>query len=582
MNQGFRKYYKQSFKSSNIALKRNYIYYFIYNVFCLLASITIVLIPIVMISRVKLVKKINKENKLDVLGSFENVDKPISFWKLVLVSYAQFFLILSGVVVILLSALVMAVLGYGITLLTGKNYLLMAILFTIPSGIMLLVYLFVVSIRVIPVQYLVEINPEMEFSVILKNSFLGLKNNGKCTMLLNNFVYLLIELPMLFAIGLLAYLVNDAAELLVNLNRVLIPTDFMYLGQFILPFILVLILYCFISPRFTLSYLGVKTSLFNDLVTTISNDRVVKGLVFNEKKILNSSDELLKLFDDTKLDKQSNKKLVDSKTIVKTDNKKKKEEIDAVEQIPVEEHSDENINSDQVVTSSISEDKSNDVASKITESSNNEIPPIYSSNNIIVSNDVVQAEPIDNEEIDFALNSIPEMSQEDQEAYNDVVQAEPIDNEEIDSDLNSIPEMSQEDQETYNDVVQAKPIDNEEIDSDLNSTHEMSQEDQMTYNEVEENNEEEFLNYDEDLDNKTLSEVKTIDSNDNIDLKNEISNKNEEELDDEVEAMLNSIPEASNDDEHVLYVDEDGNPIDPNGEVIYVDEDGNPVDDEEE
>ena len=550
MNQGFRKYYKQSFKSSNIALKRNYIYYFIYNVFCLLASITIVLIPIVMISRVKLVKKINKENKLDVLGSFENVDKPISFWKLVLVSYAQFFLILSGVVVILLSALVMAVLGYGITLLTGKNYLLMAILFTIPSGIMLLVYLFVVSIRVIPVQYLVEINPEMEFSVILKNSFLGLKNNGKCTMLLNNFVYLLIVLPMLFAIGLLAYLVNDAAELLVNLNRVLIPTDFMYLGQFILPFILVLILYCFISPRFTLSYLGVKTSLFNDLVTTISNDRVVKGLVFNEKKILNSSDELLKLFDDTKLDKQSNKKLVDSKTIVKTDNKKKKEEIDAVEQIPVEEHSDENINSDQVVTSSISEDKSNDVASKITESSNNEIPPIYSSNNIIVSNDVVQAEPIDNEEID--------------------------------SDLNSIPEMSQEDQETYNDVVQAKPIDNEEIDSDLNSTHEMSQEDQMTYNEVEENNEEEFLNYDEDLDNKTLSEVKTIDSNDNIDLKNEISNKNEEELDDEVEAMLNSIPEASNDDEHVLYVDEDGNPIDPNGEVIYVDEDGNPVDDEEE
>ena len=550
MNQGFRKYYKQSFKSSNIALKRNYIYYFIYNVFCLLASITIVLIPIVMISRVKLVKKINKENKLDVLGSFENVDKPISFWKLVLVSYAQFFLILSGVVVILLSALVMAVLGYGITLLTGKNYLLMAILFTIPSGIMLLVYLFFVSIRVIPVQYLVEINPEMEFSVILKNSFLGLKNNGKCTMLLNNFVYLLIELPMLFAIGLLAYLVNDAAELLVNLNRVLIPTDFMYLGQFILPFILVLILYCFISPRFTLSYLGVKTSLFNDLVTTISNDRVVKGLVFNEKKILNSSDELLKLFDDTKLDKQSNKKLVDSKTIVKTDNKKKKEEIDAVEQIPVEEHSDENINSDQVVTSSISEDKSNDVASKITESSNNEIPPIYSSNNIIVSNDVVQAEPIDNEEID--------------------------------SDLNSIPEMSQEDQETYNDVVQAKPIDNEEIDSDLNSTHEMSQEDQMTYNEVEENNEEEFLNYDEDLDNKTLSEVKTIDSNDNIDLKNEISNKNEEELDDEVEAMLNSIPEASNDDEHVLYVDEDGNPIDPNGEVIYVDEDGNPVDDEEE
>lgn len=518
MNQGFRKYYKQSFKSSNIALKRNYIYYFIYNVFCLLASITIVLIPIVMISRVKLVKKINKENKLDVLGSFENVDKPISFWKLVLVSYAQFFLILSGVVVILLSALVMAVLGYGITLLTGKNYLLMAILFTIPSGIMLLVYLFFVSIRVIPVQYLVEINPEMEFSVILKNSFLGLKNNGKCTMLLNNFVYLLIELPMLFAIGLLAYLVNDAAELLVNLNRVLIPTDFMYLGQFILPFILVLILYCFISPRFTLSYLGVKTSLFNDLVTTISNDRVVKGLVFNEKKILNSSDELLKLFDDTKLDKQSNKKLVDSKTIVKTDNKKKKEEIDAVEQIPVEEHSDETINSDQVVTSSISEDKSNDVASKITESSNNEIPPIYSSNNIIVSKEVVQAEPIDNEEID----------------------------------------------------------------SDLNSTHEMSQEDQMTYNEVEENNEEEFLNYDEDLDNKTLSEVKTIDSNDNIDLKNEISNKNEEELDDEVEAMLNSIPEASNDDEHVLYVDEDGNPIDPNGEVIYVDEDGNPVDDEEE
>ena len=550
MNQGFRKYYKQSFKSSNRALKRNYIYYFIYNVFCLLASITIVLIPIVMISRVKLVKKINKENKLDVLGSFENVDKPISFWKLVLVSYAQFFLILSGVVVILLSALVMAVLGYGITLLTGKNYLLMAILFTIPSGIMLLVYLFVVSIRVIPVQYLVEINPEMEFSVILKNSFLGLKNNGKCTMLLNNFVYLLIELPMLFAIGLLAYLVNDAAELLVNLNRVLIPTDFMYLGQFILPFILVLILYCFISPRFTLSYLGVKTSLFNDLVTTISNDRVVKGLVCNEKKILNSSDELLKLFDDTKLDKQNNKKLVESKTIVKTDNKKKKEEIDAVEQIPVEEHSDETINSDQVVTSSISEDKSNDVASKITESSNNEIPPIYSSNNIIVSNDVVQAKPIDNEEIDSALNSIPEMSQEDQEAYNEVVQAEPIDNEEIDSDLNSTPEMSQEDQ--------------------------------MTYNEVEENNEEEFLNYDEDLDNKTLSEVKTIDSNDNIDLKNEISNKNEEELDDEVEAMLNSIPEASNDDEHVLYVDEDGNPIDPNDEVIYVDEDGNPVDDEEE
>ena len=550
MNQGFRKYYKQSFKSSNIALKRNYIYYFIYNVFCLLASITIVLIPIVMISRVKLVKKINKENKLDVLGSFENVDKPISFWKLVLVSYAQFFLILSGVVVISLSALVMAVLGYGITLLTGKNYLLMAILFTIPSGIMLLVYLFVVSIRVIPVQYLVEINPEMEFSVILKNSFLGLKNNGKCTMLLNNFVYLLIELPMLFAIGLLAYLVNDAAELLVNLNRVLIPTDFMYLGQFILPFILVLILYCFISPRFTLSYLGVKTSLFNDLVTTISNDRVVKCLVFNEKKILNSSDELLKLFDDTKLDKQNNKKLVDSKTIVKTDNKKKKEEIDAVEQIPVEEHSDETINYDQVVTSSISEDKSNDVASKITESSNNEIPPIYSSNNIIVSNEVVQAEPIDNEETDFALNSTPEMSQEDQEAYNDVVQAKPIDNEEINSDLNSTPEMSQEDQETYNDV--------------------------------EENNEEEFLNYDEDLDNKTLSEVKTIDSNDNIDLKNEISNKNEEELDDEVEAMLNSIPEASNDDEHVIYVDEDGNPIDPNDEVIYVDEDGNPVDDEEE
>ena len=582
MNQGFRKYYKQSFKSSKLALKRNYIYYFIYNVFCLLASITIVLIPIVMISRVKLVKKINKENKLDVLGSFENVDKPISFWKLVLVSYAQFFLILSGVVVILLSALVMAVLGYGITLLTGKNYLLMAILFTIPSGIMLLVYLFVVSIRVIPVQYLVEIYPEMEFSVILKNSFLGLKNNGKCTMLLNNLVYLLIELPMLFAIGLLAYLVNDAAELLVNLNRVLIPTDFMYLGQFILPFILVIILYCFISPRFTLSYLGVKTSLFNDLVTTISNDRVVKGLVFNENKILNSNDELLKLFDDTKLDKQNNKKLVDSKTIVKTDNKKKNEEIDAVEQIPVEEHSDETINSDQVVTSSISEDKSNDVGSKITESSNDEVPTTYLSNNITVSNEVVQAEPIDNEEIDSDLNSIPEMSQEDQETYNDVVQAKPSDNEEIDSDLNSIPETSQENQETHNDVVQAEPSDNEEIDFDLNSIPEMSQEDQETYDEVEENNEEEFLNYDEDLDNKTLSEVKTIDSNDNIDLKNEISNKNEEELDDEVEAMLNSIPEASNDDEHVLYVDEDGNPIDPNDEVIYVDEDGNPVDDEEE
>lgn len=526
MNQGFRKYYKESFKSSNKALKRNYVYYFIYNVFCLLASTTIVLIPIVMISRVKLVKKINKDNKLDVLGSFENTDKPISFWKLVLVSYAQFFLILSGIVVILLSALIMAGLGYGITLLTGKNYLLMAILFTIPSGILLLVYLFIVSIRVIPVQYLIEINPEMEISVILKNSFLGLKNNGKCTMFVNNLLYFLIELIMLVAIGLLAYLVNDAVELLVNLNRTLIPTDFMYLGQFILAFTLVLVLYCFISPRFTLTYLGVKTSLFNDMITTISNDRVVKGLVFNEKKVLNSSDELLKLFDDTKLDKQDNKKMVkDSKSIVKTDNKK--EEIDkVVEQIPVEEKSDETSNSDQVVTSSINEEASNNITtSKIADGLNDEKINSYTADDVTVSNEVVQAEPIDNEEIDSVLNSIPEMSQEDQEAYNEAC---------------------------------------------------------SNLNEDEENNEEEFLNQDENLDNKTLSEVKIIDSDDNIDLKNELSNQNEEELDDEVEAMLNSIPEASNDDEHVLYVDEDGNPIDSDDEVIYVDEDGNPIDHEEE
>lgn len=545
MNKGFKKYYKESFKNSNKALKKNYIYYFIFNVFCLFAYTTVVLAPLAIVARIKLVKMINKEQKLDVLQSFDNTDRPISYWKLIISSYAQFFLIFSGAVVILLSALIMASVGYGITLLTGQTYLLIAILFSVPSLILLIVYLFIASIRVIPAPYLVEINPDIDISIILKNSLLALKYNGKGTNFVNNLVYFLIEIPMILIITLIGFYAFEFAD------------TYLTIGLGFIGFVLVILVYCFVSPRFTLAYLGVRTSLFNDMIDAAPMDkRIVKGFDNNEKQNKNNNDELLKLFnkDEKEInnkentnDKKNKKHKPKKKIIISDKSNEKNDESINSDQI---DKSKDNVDNEAVINQTLEDYKETEGVNDSIENNQNEAI----NNNSLNINDFKKDNDVT--EVSYNVNDVDLSSNDNKEAEESIP---PENTEELTSEEN-IEAINNQEAE-----VSISPENTEELVNEENTEATDNQESEVS---ISSENAEELTS--EDNDDEIDDEVE--------ELLNSIPNKDNEN--DEVDEMLNSIPEAS--DDNVLYVDEDGNPIDSSDDVIYVDEDGNPIKHEEE
>ena len=285
MEKGFKRYYKEGFKSSLMALKGFGIFkYQFLMLINLLGTILIIPSPIVSLVNVRVIKNTRITKKISITNSLQSFDHPISFWSLMISKIMTFVLFLG--IVLLITLLTSILFSFGLMISSFINDTgLTAILFSVPGGLLLLAFIISIPYIYIPVKYVVDSNPQITFSKIMYNALYSLKQGGKRTVFLNALVFYSI----LVGIGGICSLIPALAFSF--LSKELIGIAFLLVALMISVFI-------FVMPMFSLTYSIVKQNLYEDLlVDTYCGVKELTGINPKIMKKARKNGDIASLFD---------------------------------------------------------------------------------------------------------------------------------------------------------------------------------------------------------------------------------------------------------------------------------------------
>lgn len=290
MEKGFKKYYKEGFKSSLKALKGFGIFkYQLLMLINLLGTILIFPRPLVSLVNVRVIKNTRINKKISITNSLQSFDHPISFWSLMISKIMTFVLFLGIVLLIALLTSILFFFGLMISTFIGDNGLT-AILFSVPGGILLLAFLISIPYIYIPVKYVVDSNPQITFSKTMYNALYSLKQGGKRTIFLNGLVFYSI----LAGIGTICFMFTALAFSF-------LPPELMGIAALVLA--IMTATFIFVMPMFSLTYSIVKQNLYEDLlVDTYSGVKTLTGINPKIMKNARRNGDIASLFDNIDYD----------------------------------------------------------------------------------------------------------------------------------------------------------------------------------------------------------------------------------------------------------------------------------------
>ena len=296
MNRGFAFYFKNALKSSasTIWKGKHALKVWAYFLVELVARITIIFSAYFDLADIRQAK-LAQEGRADIPETLKVAAKGKPAGTMILAIIAEAFIFLGGALLIAAATGILYLIGYIVSgLVTVPWYTVY--LFCVPGGLALLVYATVMVLILSPTPYIIETNPELSVSEVIKICFETMKGRGKLTAFLNFFIPTILELIMVAICGGGGY----AVYLFVPLRYKFIA----YAGCIILSAVLLLLT----VPMFDLAKKIAQKSLFADIAldpangnkrTAGINIKNCNGIKFQKSEI---KENLAALFDETQSD----------------------------------------------------------------------------------------------------------------------------------------------------------------------------------------------------------------------------------------------------------------------------------------
>ena len=271
MNRGFGYYYREGISSSAKALFRNknYFRYFAYYFMELIGRLALIFNTLFDLANVRQGKLVRKEKDVCVSQSFREIGRGRTGRTYFVTVCVEGLLFLAGLLMIASVTLVLASVGYGISMLTDNlDPLVFMIIFSVPGGVIALAYVGIMPLIFAPTPYIAANNPDIGVGDTLSACFNTMKANGKLTLFLNVLVTLAAKLGCLAFFGACGYLIWNSLRYEDVLVLALVGWN-----------ALALVVYAIVAPIFTLALRAANNRLFEDIVVDpVAVNRTTNGV----------------------------------------------------------------------------------------------------------------------------------------------------------------------------------------------------------------------------------------------------------------------------------------------------------------
>jgi len=524
------KNFRENFKIANVLAKKalkkeGVLKYSLYFLMRLIFSIGLFLSPF-LVSTWKIASQIKEDNKISLTGLFEPVSGK-GYFHLLMANVIKLAMFLGVTLFIGMIGIALYFFGYGIGLLNVdmfRRFVAFPFLFIIPAVVIFVVLIIALPFINVPNSYIINSYPLLTPGRVLKYSFYSFRNGGRMLM----FKTLLFEYG-----AILLYLAFAAGISIIPLLT--IKDIYMSVGIMTILIIVFVIGFIFVLPTIELISILIKSNIYDEVVF-VKNSNSLTEININPEDIVigkENSDTLNSLF---KIERKKVETTSYQNTLEENEEKIKKEEAAKPKPVLVEEEIEEI--EEQPIEEEIIEDSEEVISEKpMEETKPNKVDEAELDKllNEVKNEDI---EEISDKEMEEILNVIPENEEESQgESEPEIKEEQKPQEEKVEE---TKPETTKEPEE-----VKAEPV--KEVAEETNTLEPDAKDEQPE--EIAETKEPEAIE-DDDLDAllNSIPEKDTISGNDDLSELDDISEEELKELenidDAELDELLNSIPEA--------------------------------------
>ncbi len=299
MNRGFAYYFNQAMKSSATAMWKNKNFFQVLAFwFMKLIGSILFLGAVFSLASVRQAKLVYRYQRTEIPQCFKVASRANSVWTILFAIVLEALIVLAGILVIGVLTGLLVLVGYFIAdFIPSVDFALMMGIFSVPGGILLLTFLFLIVLIFSPTAYVIESNPGISAGEAITACLRTMKQRGKATYFLIQFVFNLIELAILAVLGAVLYLV------ITQLGNV------KYANAVFAAVLLVCVVIFFVTlPMFALAKSVAINALFEDIVLEpVKAGKNGKGIYIKKFEGMNFDaqnigEALPQLFDETEED----------------------------------------------------------------------------------------------------------------------------------------------------------------------------------------------------------------------------------------------------------------------------------------
>ena len=283
----YRVYFKEGYQASKSVLKNkgNLLRYYLIYLIDFLGTVLFPLKPITSVAVYRMIDSAAKKEDISITKALVSVDEPKSYWALMWAGILKFIMVLAGVIGIALATLGLLYLGYAIYVAFPSSDPNIPYIFGIPGALALVVFLLVVLLATMPLSYISHSNLSIKTTRLLDKSFNGFKFGGKKQ-------YIAILITKFF----LSFIYNLVASLVLSLIGNL-ANDFSELISIIL-IILFVVLYVIFITKVNLAFDIAKINLLNDILfDNVTGQKKYTGIKFDKIEDTKKLNKLERLFE---------------------------------------------------------------------------------------------------------------------------------------------------------------------------------------------------------------------------------------------------------------------------------------------
>ena len=180
MRKTFKQYFKDNKAKSKALFKKrgSFIKYYMFNLMKLLSLIIWPLLPIVNMAEMRMLRNIKKGEGIDLYKINRAADNPKNYFTYIASSFMKVTILLTAVLLIGIVGGALFLLG----MLLDSVFMsegIVSIVLVIPAAISLLVFIFLMSISLVPVGYIIDSTDGINMTKVLHESFNALWHKGK-------------------------------------------------------------------------------------------------------------------------------------------------------------------------------------------------------------------------------------------------------------------------------------------------------------------------------------------------------------------------------------------------------------------